>query len=782
MVLKYGEGPQTIYLLNKVAMTLTKNILSLIVLMGCINSTALAQEATFQELKPPIEASLQQILDSSFTVRMILPFNDYVGTHEVTTYPLDDPYGTLKDHLLFGAHTYGTDSPYWKFGLFAGSQVVWVSPEDLECSDIQVYGSMDLNLDGTVDIVVNCALFGRNNFRGFLYIYSWDGSEGELISHTTINEYGYQINHIESYEATSFGILDLDGDGIMELEGLDPQSSEQRKYWSWNGQAYGNWPSTPLPPSTAFYPADMAEGRLETFITQIDSGYTYHYTVYNNLDSKRRISEVQIEHGKRETSGIAPAGWVFGGAAISYYPINWYYHFENTRYMINQGDSLAGMELYSTTPPWPYPYYLRSEYQLPNLYIDYSLDDYFYDVKTNSYKGITLAPGPDLDSLGIGVEAYADSLHSWTSFACDTTWANDEDVCNVLQSSATQIYDYLMTQDTLQAAIALQDFIDLVQAEENKSLTSEGYALLYYNAQYLAAQLPEPKTGSGITCGCDNPVTQSSGTITIRNGETKCLKTSFSGSVFFESGGTLSVCSVASLQNIYGNQPGHINVSETGEVSVGNWNNNYSEDSFTNWGTTTFNNWTTVNNGALTNYGEIEVNGGLNQNNGSITNHGQLTVSNDLNINTTGSTNSGFLSVGGRFTLNNGSFDNECRMQAGSFMLNGSLESAAGSSISSSGILTINSNGELSLGGNKAMLSVGGTMLNGKIYSIDENLFVSQNTVNFNSGALINSTGQPLYVVAPNFNILAQNFTVAEGSLVVVPATSCNPQGYNTGN
>ena len=140
-----------------------------------------AQKATFQELKTPIEASLQQILDTSFTVRTIYPFSDYVGTREVTTHPLDDPYGTLKDHLLFGARTDGTDSPFWKFGLFTNNQVVWVSPENLECSDIQVYGSMDLNLDGTVDIVLNCALFGRDNFRGQLYIYSWNGSEGELM-------------------------------------------------------------------------------------------------------------------------------------------------------------------------------------------------------------------------------------------------------------------------------------------------------------------------------------------------------------------------------------------------------------------------------------------------------------------------------------------------------------------------------------------------------------------------------------------------------------------------
>ncbi|MEQ9036156.1 hypothetical protein [Gracilimonas sp.] len=750
-------------------------ILSFTFLFTVVFSTVIwAQSDYFNQFKDPIETQLEQSLNRAYTLEQVYEVNEFVGSTRVSTYPLDVPYGTLSDYVLFAARNETTN---WVFGLFKNGAVEWHTPEALQCSDIKVYGSMDLNLDGQVDIMVNCALFGRDNFRGFMYIYSWNGIQAELISHIENTQGGAQ-NTIETYEADSFGVLDLNGDGIMEIRGLDRDDPDQRSYWSWNGSAYGNWSTTPSPPSEGFYPADMAEGEVEAQIAKTDTGFTYQYTIISSPSSKRRITELFIDHGKPEKVGNPPMGWRFNGVGLSKYPFNWKYDGDNTKFMISPGDSLSEFELYSNTPPRVYNSYIRSEHKLPDYNIAFSVEKYLIDIRTNSHKGITLAPGPDL--TGFNNNQLTDSLYNFLGRSCsELGWATDSTVCGQLEQQVNDVGDFLSAQDTVQAANALKEFIDLVEAEKDASLTSEGYALLYYNAQYLAARLPEPGPASGITCGCNNPVTQSSGTITIRNGETKCLNTSFSGSVFFESGGTLNVCSTASLQNIYGNQPGQINVSESGDVTVGNWNNNYAEDGLTNWGTTVFSNQATVNNGSLTNHGGMMVNGGLNQNNGLITNHGQLEVGNDLNINTSGNANTGSLTVEGRFTLNSGSFQNECHMQAGSFMINGLLDNSAGSSVISGGQLTLNSSGEIMLAGGKAMLSVGSAMLNGTVTSEGENLFVSQNMINYNSGASINAAGQPLYVVAPNLSSLTQDFAVADGSVLVIPATTCNPQGYN---
>lgn len=738
-------------------------------------STVWAQSDYLNRFVDPIENQLEQSLNSPHTLEKIYEINKFVGTNQVSTYPLDDPYGTLNDYVLFAARN---EEANWIFGLYKNGTVEWHIPEALECSDIKVYGSMDLNLDDRVDIMVNCALFGRNNFLGYMYIYSWYGSEAELISNFNTTQSGYSLNTIETYEADSFGILDLDGDGIMEIKGLNPKNPDEWSYWSWNGNAYGNWPSTPSPPSGGFYPADMAEGEVEIEVVKTDTGFTYQYTVISSPSSKRRIAQLFIDHAKPEKVGNPPLGWRFNGVGLSKYPFSWKYDGDNTKFMISPGDSLSEFELYSNTPPKAYNSYIRSEHKLPDYNTPYSIEKDLNDIRTNSHKGITLAPGPDL--TGFNYNQLTDSLYNFADRSCsELGWATDSSVCSQLEQQVNDVGDFLSAQDTLQAANALQDFIDLVEAEKDISLTSEGYALLYYNAQYLAARLPEPGPASGITCGCDNPVTQPLGTITIRNGETKCLDTTFSGSVFFESGGMLNVCSTASLQNIYGNQPGQINVSESGDLTVGNWNNNYSEDGLTNWGSAEFSNQATVNNGALVNHGEMTVNGGLNQNSGLITNHGQLYVANDLNINTSGNTNTGSLSVGGRFTLNSGNFQNGCQMQAGSLMINGLFNNAAGSSVISGGQLTLNSSGEIVLGGGKAMLSIGSAMLNGTVTSEGENLLVSQNTINYNSGASITANDQPLYMVAPNLSNLIQDFAVTDGSALVLPATACNPQGYN---
>lgn len=521
---------------------------------------------------------------------------------------------------------------------------------------------------------------------------------------------------------------------------------------------------------------DKFEENVSATVLQTDSSLVYSYRISSSPDSEQNIWFWMIITDVDILGFTSPSGWRFINRAKNPERISWGTQSDSAK--IRPSSSISGFSVKSKNLPTIQKYFMEGWKQIildPENEPDSVENKSFFDV---AKEGLTIFPRSNSDIFNL--QDFTDTLQTFRYRSCEELeWATDTTVCGQLEQQVNQVGDHLSTEDTVQAANALKEFIDLVEAEKNASLTSEGYALLYYNAQYLAARLPEPGPTSGITCGCDNPVTQSSGTITIRNGETKCLNTSFSGSVFFESGGTLNVCSTANLQNIYGNQPGQINVSESGDVTVGNWNNNYAEDGLTNWGTTVFSNQATVNNGALVNHGEITVNGGLNQNNGLITNHGQLDVGNDLNINTSGNANTGSLFVGGRFILNSGSFQNECQIQAGSLMINGLLDNSAGSSVISGGQLTLNSSGEIALGGGKAMLSVESAMLNGTVTSEGENLLVSQNTINYNSGASITANDQPLYVVAPNLSNLIQDFAVTNGYAVVIPATTCNPQGYN---
>jgi len=411
------------------------------------------------------------------------------------------------------------------------------------------------------------------------------------------------------------------------------------------------------------------------------------------------------------------------------------------------------------------------------------LDSIIDSLNTNGVKKLTL--GPWLPDSTMSLEAFIDTLETFRFRSCEELdWATNTTVCGTLEDQLSDVKASLSTGDSLSVANTLQDFLELVEAEKDQSLTSEGYALLYFNGKYLADRLPEPQdsgVGSDITCGCDNPVTQTSGTIAIQNGETRCLNQTFSGSVFFQSGGTLNVCSTATFQNVSGNQPGIIQVNETGDVSVGNWNNNYSQDGFTNWGTTTFSNWTTINQGTLTNNGTMSIGGGLNQNNGPLINNGALTVTNSVNLNKTGNQNTGEFTVGGTLTLNsNAELSNTCRVEASQqLMVNGTLINQEGGFISSGGQLTINSNGQLVMNGANAMVTAGQIMLNGAISVAGQsNLLQVLGSFNYNSGSAITTTGVPLFVDGVNLTGLPAEFQVTAAGTLNIPPSTCNPNGF----
>ncbi len=396
-------------------------------------------------------------------------------------------------------------------------------------------------------------------------------------------------------------------------------------------------------------------------------------------------------------------------------------------------------------------------------------------------KQITL--GPWLPDSTLSLKSFTDTLETYRYRSCEELgWATDTTVCGQLEQQLTDVKTALQDQDSLGAANVLSEFIQLVEEEKETNLTSEGYALLFFNAQYLAERLPEPQVSSGITCECANLVTQTSGQIRFSGWETRCISGDFSGSVFFQQSGRLEVCGNATFQTISGNNPGTVAISETGVVSIQNWNNNNPTDSLVNWGTTQFQNQVNVNRGHLFNAGTLVVNGGLNQNNGSIENTGSFSVGRSVTLNQAGVRNAGNWSVGQRLTLNaNAEMVNECQLMVeGTLMLNSTLTTRQKSLVSVGGRMTINSQGLLSVQGTNTMVSVGSTRLNGAITSNGANqLLVSSGNVQFNNGAAINSMEDTLRVVAPNFADLSTTFTVADGTNTIIPISTCNSNGFN---
>ncbi len=396
---------------------------------------------------------------------------------------IEDPYGTLKDCVLFTAYqsTQRLDSTLYLVGVLKNSKIIWYYPiysEELASADI--YSTIDLNLEGKVDIVVECK-HGTEGLMSFLWIFSWDGTKGELIN--DIDEEGFSM--IEGYYH-SYDFSDLDGDGIMEIRSYPRvvEDSLNLASWSWNGQKYGKWPNTPTLSFKSWLPAKNAMANVNCIVLQKDTIYQYEYNVQNKVGSKRRIENFHIPVNTM-TIGYSFGSWHSSGG--DYFPIvSWDMIGLNYINMFKPGEKKTGFIMSSKGLPAINNYYVQSERGL--MEIDFDLNDLRDDIINNSTSGITLSPqnipNPFIPS------SFLDTLTSLTTRSRDLGWIKQQPISDKYTGyfstakTALQKNKISLTHSTLTQA--LHD----VDVDSSSTLTSEAYALIKYNTEYLLAHLP----------------------------------------------------------------------------------------------------------------------------------------------------------------------------------------------------------------------------------------------------------------------------------------------------
>jgi hypothetical protein len=96
----------------------------------------------------------------------------------------------------------------------------------------------ELNGDGKVEIVIR--QFHEPPGTGQLWIFNWDGTTGKLI--TQLDKYGESTI---MYSNEEYGLIDLDGDGIYEIQGVwyktNDSDTKTEVTYSWNGSIFGKW-------------------------------------------------------------------------------------------------------------------------------------------------------------------------------------------------------------------------------------------------------------------------------------------------------------------------------------------------------------------------------------------------------------------------------------------------------------------------------------------------------------------------------------------------------------
>lgn len=414
---------------------------------------------------------------------------------------IEDPYRTLKGCLLFTAYNPNTianpDTTSWIVGIYKKGTLVWYSDE-LGDNGMrgEIYGTKDLNMDGTVDILTEWT--DTRAKWSYLEIYSWDGTQGKDITSTTIDERTGYPGIYGGYH--SYDVSDLDGDGIMEIRSYpaDGEDSINVKSWSWNGQEYGKWPNTPTLPFSSWLPAKNAIALVNCSMTCMDSTYHYAYTITSSKASKRRIENIHLAVcGK--TIGYSFDSWHASGGD-SFPIVSWDMIGHNYQNLIYPNQSKSGFIAISKFTPGINNYYIQSERGL--MEIDYDLNGLRNDIVNNSTFGTTITPQIPPDSAFVVI----DSIISYTRQSVILGWlAQKKDLDtssgeSTKDSIATNLIKRLQTiKNTLQqgdsvgAHTLLQKFLTKVDAEHARStnrMSDECYALLRYNGEYLRDKLP----------------------------------------------------------------------------------------------------------------------------------------------------------------------------------------------------------------------------------------------------------------------------------------------------
>jgi hypothetical protein len=494
-------------------------VVCLLVIVGFCSLCSQDRNARIEAARHKIESLLLDFQNGAYhTVGEIVDVDSSIADSGIAFGNITDPYGTLKHSFLFLGQT---KSPaFFVVGIYRMEHIIWLSDslEGDQYSDIGAtfVATKDINKGGKVDILLSWQ-YGPNLESSDMWIFSWDGTRGVCINDREDDDMG--STRLHSYSSGFAGVVDIDGDGIFEILGGSEQGKNDIVY-SWNGQKYGAWENTPNIGGDTFTKGNKLSARLHASADQKRGMIAYSFLASNGLSSAQKIASLYI------TTTIdtvlltrSPRKWNAGFDAehklISFGT-------DDEFGMIQPGGTSGTFSILSRGIPRIAAFYIQGPVNALNTSDDPSqFEQQFYEnIYLNSFSGSTIAPAKP-PSAYEPIE-FLDTLLSYVHQSHELGWINntrDDDaeaderaedgIVKNLDKRLRQTRD-LIVKDKIGAAKGrLTMFLNKVerlwdrQQKEDKRnrrnpkiiFTSEAYALLKYNGEYLLDHLTEPKEG-----------------------------------------------------------------------------------------------------------------------------------------------------------------------------------------------------------------------------------------------------------------------------------------------
>jgi uncharacterized protein YceK len=246
---------------------------------------------------------------------------------------------------------------------------------------------------------------------------------------------------------------------------------------------------------TLFVPRTKIKPTITTRVSSVGTKLSYSYTITNGLGGKQPLIGFDLQVVAPLDTILLPYGWL-----CDHYRYESYLQF--THRPKKTTDILLGQSLdFSTVSkglpsiiitrflgrPTESPYAEAFEFE-PGEDVYRLLDSLEFKIPGNhDVRQKTIGPADPPSPFTATV--FLDSLISYKHQALALGWITNQGIANSLDQKLENARKQLERGNNKAAKNMLEAFLNEVEAQKDKHLTSEAYALLKYNAEYLASKL-----------------------------------------------------------------------------------------------------------------------------------------------------------------------------------------------------------------------------------------------------------------------------------------------------